>query len=309
MSSAQSPSRKATNVRALSTKVDADWTSVVPSAVRSRNLACTEHTVTSADRIRASLGAFCDGTTLSLEVEDALFEAFLEDDYDGKLHLTTLDDIEAGGAPIGLIFWREVPDDEMEEWLDFNMISTLQGSTQSQRHIGGGKSGDGILSDRRASSVLAVRQESVRWLTQSSSRTPMQKKTARSLDKPVLAVDDVTHAWVKIELLAVRKEYWGRSYGTLLLACALLEAYKLSNNRAVLHVAGGKSNVPAVRLYSKFGFLPVERGTVFQKPDKDLYVLGNIGRSLEELAWSETLDKRRKIEENGEEDSGVPRLQ
>ena len=53
----------------------------------------------------------------------------------------------------------------------------------------------------------------------------------------------------------------------------------------ILHVAGGKENIPALRLYDKFGFLPVPQGTVFGKPDKDLYVLGHVGQSLQRLCW------------------------
>lgn len=285
---------------ALSTKANVEWTSLVPSVVSSRHLACTEHTPSSAELIRASLEAFCDGTTLSLDVEDALFEAFLEDDYDGRLHLTTLDDNDSDGVPIGLIFWREVPEEEMQNWLDFDALSALWSSAQVQKtqQIGSDSDSGGDIADIRMSGLLAAREESVRWLSHSSSRA--LNKSSAALGQPSLPVaDGLTQAWVKIELLAVRKQYWGRRYGTLLLACALLQAYNLNNSRSLLHVAGGRSNVPAVRLYSKFGFLPVEQGTFFHKPDKDLFVLGNIGRSLEQLAWSEMWGEKRIGEGEG----------
>jgi hypothetical protein len=41
--------------------------------------------------------------------------------------------------------------------------------------------------------------------------------------------------------------------------------------------------------FSHFGFVSVPANTIFHKPNKDLYVLGNIRESLRELAWNETL--------------------
>ena len=100
----------------------------------------------------------------------------------------------------------------------------------------------------------------------------------------------------------MRKPFWGNRYGSLLLACALYEAYSLNNDRAILHVAGGYSNVPAVKLYQRFGFVgvPVGYGGLFNKPDRDLFVLGNIGAALQSLSWNECLalpdDERSSIE-------------
>jgi hypothetical protein len=114
-------------------------------------------------------------------------------------------------------------------------------------------------------------------------------------------IENLTHRWVKIELLAVRKPFWGNRYGSLLLACALYEAYSLNNNRAILHVAGGYSNVPAVKLYQRFGFVgvPAGDGGIFNTPDRDLFVLGNIGVALQSLSWKDCLalpDDRPSIE-------------
>ena len=66
------------------------------------------------------------------------------------------------------------------------------------------------------------------------------------------------------------------------------------NEHAILHIAGGgaSKNVPAGRLYARFGFVAIPRhdeGGPFVKPDRDLFVLGNIGRALGALPWEEVL--------------------
>ena len=70
----------------------------------------------------------------------------------------------------------------------------------------------------------------------------------------------------------------------------MLEASGTSSS----HVAGGRApkNVPAARLYARYGFVPMPRhveGGPFARPDRDLYVLGNIGGALRALPWEETL--------------------
>lgn len=120
----------------------------------------------------------------------------------------------------------------------------------------------------------------------------LQKKNTKKIDEEFK--EELMHAWIKIELLAIRKQYWGHRYGSLLLAVALYQAWLKHNNRAILHVAGGNSNIPAVRLYKRFGFLSVKAGEdddgVFHKPNRDLFVLGNIGNALQSLSWSDALN-------------------
>ena len=98
-------------------------------------------------------------------------------------------------------------------------------------------------------------------------------------------MEGLTHSWVKIELLAVHPDHWKQHVGTLLMACTMYQAHQQGGDRMILHVAGGKENVPAQRLYDKFGFVEVPQGTVFHKPDGDLFVLGHVGESLQQLCW------------------------
>jgi hypothetical protein len=114
-------------------------------------------------------------------------------------------------------------------------------------------------------------------------------------DDPNSIPADYAQKWVKVELLAVRQPWWGQKVGSLLLACAMYEAWRRNQKRTVLHVAGGTSNVAAVKLYQRFGFVPASG--LFHKPDRDIYVLGNMELALQSLLWDETLLLRPPVVE------------
>ena len=285
---------------------DASWPSLVSSAIAQCYLKKVTETPASAHHMldAAGGGSFAaEGGSLSMDVEQTLFESFIDDDYGGRLHLTTLRQNDEAGQVVGIVFWREVPDTEMREWINFDAlsasISDLRGlviddNGDDDEHTAG-KSG-ASRSSRHRRSLVPVREESLHWLYQAtSSRHLLQRgRKSRATNTSVEAlsreemIDGLTHRWVKIELLAVQKSFWGHRYGSLLLATALQEAYQQKSNRAILHVAGGYSNVPAVKLYQRFGFVGVRAGDggIFNKPDRDLFVLGNIGTALQSLYWS-----------------------
>jgi len=279
-----------------------DWPEKVSAAVQNRYLNRVEETPASAADVLESAESFCEGGALSIDVERTLFEAFVEDDYDGRLHLTTLRN--ESDAVVGLVFWREVPEDEMKSWINFDALSASVSDLRGMVNDVNAEivDDDSIHRQRHRSSLVPVREESLHWLYQASTsrRDLVSQPRGKALSREEV-IEDLTHRWVKIELLAVRKPFWGNKYGSLLLACALCEAYSLNNNRAILHVAGGYSNVPAVKLYQRFGFVgvPAGDGGMFNKPDRDLFVLGNIGTALQSLSWTDVLtlpDDRPSIE-------------
>lgn len=281
-----------------------DWLALIPSILERRNFHCQEQTMESAQKLidKGLLGNFTranENSFLSTEVEETLLESFVDNDYDGALHLTTLNDDNSSGRPIGFVFWREVPAQEMNAWIHWeNLRKKLLGEqeqkaikqqddethtkpTQEERDA---QQHPNHKKRRMRQSIKLVRDESIRWLEVASEANKRQSLLLKSTNMAPL-MKTLTHSWVKLELLAVHPDYWGKHIGTLLLACAMYQAYKKGEKHMILHVAGGPENVPALKLYEKFGFLPVPQGTVFEKPDKDLFVLGHVGESLQRLCW------------------------
>lgn len=271
-----------------------DWLRLIPSILEHRNFVCTEQTMESAREL-LDLGLLGNFTRtnkesfLSTQVEDSLLESFIEDDYDGALHLTTLDD-SLSGRPVGFVFWREIPNEEMKDWIHWeNLRKKLTGEQQQkiiEKEEPLEEPSDKQRKRKMRQSLRQVQNESIRWLevaSESSSNSTRQSLLRSSNLVPLM--ETLTHAWVKLELLAVHPDYWKQRIGTLLMACAMYQAYKRGEDHMILHVAGGKENLPALRLYDKFGFVSVPQGTVFQKPDKDVFVLGHVGESLQRLYW------------------------
>ncbi|KAL7536847.1 hypothetical protein ACHAWF_005590 [Thalassiosira exigua] len=271
---------------------------------RTAPLRCRDETPSSA-RVLLARGAFAaeDFLESSPEVERTLMEAYLEDDYEGRLHLTTLSAIagepgrrEGGGDDdevVGLAFWREVPRDEMGEWLDMKRIAeaVADGRLRAASEVPPSHGEEEDPSRHAARRMQLVRSDSVGWIE--SALRPCGDDTP----DPSSGTDDrlrtLTHDWIKIELIAIKRTHRARRLGTVLLGHVLARAHASHHNEhAVLHVAGGgaSKNVPAARLYGRYGFVPVPRhdeGGPFAKPDKDLFVLGNIGRALAALPWGE----------------------
>jgi predicted GNAT family N-acyltransferase len=261
-----------------------------PSALQSNGIICRDETPASAKELveRGQLHSK-DFIEESPDIENTLMEAFIEDDYDGRLHLMTLSmmrrDADGGDEHeiIGLSFWREVPVDEMRDWFDLNRISKMIANAAIEH-----KHDDDFAKKR----MKHIRTSSVNWIKNalmSIEANQDDESINNSITTQASIRQQLTHAWVKIELIAIKQNYRDHHLGNILLGCTLSKAHDLYNNdHAILHVAGGgaSKNVPAAKLYSRFGFVPVpnhEEGGPFVKPDKDLFVLGNIGKTLVDL--------------------------
>jgi hypothetical protein len=291
-------------------------TSLLPALLQTQNLKCNLETPQSASTLlsqnKLSPRDFIEQHP---DIERTLLQSFVEDDYDGKLHLMTLSTKEREEV-IGLSFWREVDDEEMREWLDLHRVEeTLERhghdemqqqplrniSTQQQREqqrqqqqaLSFKYDGDNKLSHCGKRTMEGIRSDSITWI-----RNALHSDTPRNHKKP--QHDHITkskvqqqliHAWIKIELVAIKRSHRSHHLGELLLACTLSKAYEHHDNHAILHIAGTSSkNVPATKLYTKFGFVELPRyreGGPFGEPDGDLFVLGDIGGCLERGAWEE----------------------
>mmetsp|Transcript_15417 Transcript_15417/g.29068 ORF Transcript_15417/g.29068 Transcript_15417/m.29068 type:complete len:332 (-) Transcript_15417:140-1135(-) len=288
----------------------------VPYILETQHIKCIHHTPESAQKLHETYGFFANGREMSHEVEQYLFDAFIDDDYDGLLHLSTLhsypeyqpdmdNDSMNIGPPMGLVFWREVPDEEMKEWFDWNRVrkalaNSYNSNSNSRDHsfLEGTdrKEDEDIIT---SSSISPTKKRKWHFVRQNSVESIQNMIESLHLSSSKLkehennaAEQELVHAWIKLELIAVRERYWGRHLGSLLLACALYNAHdQFDQSRVVLHIAGGEENIPAVKLYERFGFLPIRQGTVFHKPDKYMYVLGDIRYALGHTMW-----KGKKIE-------------
>ena len=260
----------------------------MPTALQSNNLHCQDETPKSAQHLvsQGKLNAL-DFIETSPEIEGTLMEAFIEDDYEGKLHLITMR--MANEEIVGISFWREIPSDEMGEWMDMKRIAKAIEDrilTTSVDH-----DHDKDLSHNTKKRMQLVKSESVNWIENAlkSSNTSSKHTVATSS-----TLETLTHKWIKIELVAIKQTYRAHHLGNMLLGFTLAKAHALHHNdHAILHVAGGgaSKNIPAAKLYRRYGFVDVpqhEKGGPFVKPDRDLFVLGNIGRVLNTtLPWDE----------------------
>jgi len=295
---------------------------------------------------------------LSREVEKTLFDAFADNDFDDTLHLLIVEEEEEYNTSVdhdesrvlGIVFWRDVPSKEMSDWLNLSNAKDMDEVMRLLEHVEEKSRHNDLpfsllqeestsspslpTTETRKRQLSVVRQHSaLSFLGNPRSRNHMDYNgdDTTSISSSTLPP---THAWIKIELLAVKKSFWGRRIGSLLLACCLYHAYmgntikssprllidadennsyaegledvernlilaNTADRRAIkghhkpssppaqhciLHVAGGKNNIPALKLYDRFGFLPASH--LFKKPNKDLYVLGDIGHSLERLFYA-----------------------
>ena len=254
----------------------------LPATLQSNGIICRDETPASAQELvsRGQLKAD-DFIETSPDIESTLMDAFIEDDYEGKLHLMTLSVLskDSGGHEIiGLSFWREVPSEEMKEWFDLNRVAKMIEKSRIEHEL------DNEFSNHAKSRMKLVRSSSVSWIQNALATTDTTYQNEHAL----------THAWVKIELIAIKQSYRDHHLGNILLGLTLSKAHESNNNdHAILHVAGGgANNVPAAKLYNRFGFVSVpkhDEGGPFTKPDRDLFVLGNIGKALDDLPLEETL--------------------
>jgi len=261
----------------------------LPATLQSNGMRCRDETPTSAQELlaRGQLDAK-DFIEVSPDIENTLMEAFIEDDYDGRLHLMTLsmmrrdadDDRHDIEEIIGVSFWREVPADEMGDWFDVERISKMITKSTIEHE------NDNDYSNDVKCRMKLVRSSSIKWIQNALASTNQDNETDTKA-----SIDQLTHSWVKIELIAIKQSYRAHHLGNILLGCTLAKAHE-HNEHAILHVAGGSKNIPAAKLYGRYGFVSVPRhdeGGPFSKPDKDLFVLGNIGKALDDLPFEEML--------------------
>ena len=277
----------------------------LPATLQANGVVCTDETPkTLEDLLSRNKLEVRDFIESSPDIAMTLIDAFIEDDFDGKLHLMTLSMLNqnnnaaaaAGGGGndgheiIGISFWREVDDGEMRDWFDIDRVAKMIDKSIEQSHE----------HEHEHESLKLVRRSSISWIQKALESTDSnQNSNYISRNTQESTIQQLTHAWVKIELIAIKQSYREHHLGHTLLGCTLAKAHEIARgDHVILHVAGGASkNIPAAKLYQRFGFVSVpthKDGGVFQKPDRDLFVLGNIGQALKDLSFEEILQTNEK---------------
>lgn len=280
---------------------------ILPTVLSSRNLDYRIETPVTASRLiseqQLSPSQFIE---LFPEIERTLLVSFIEDDYDGKLHFMTLNECNGNKREVvAIAFWREVDDGEMKAWLDLHRVKEIlkrhavedetsqqpvstTRNLQPQHRISFKCESDNALSKQGKQQMEMIRSDSITWIRNALNSNDNSRYN--NCTPTTSQVRELLHSWIKIELIAIKSTHRHHSLGEILLLCLLSCAYSLhGETHAILHIAGD-NNVAANRLYTKFGFVHLpkyEEGGPFEKPDRSLFVLGDIGGVLKRCPWKE----------------------
>jgi len=255
------------------------WPTLVRNLLSSRNVTPRLESPGSCKQLFEKGKLFrCTESHVGKEIESMILESFMDDLYEGQLHMLTLLESTSGLA-VGFVLWRDVEPIEMKDWLvDPEATRSVLNSTRSQRAA--------LLppSSNSFSSLLPVPKDNKAGF----AVVPSQLRAS--------LCQDAACGWIKIELVCTRPSWYGRGVGTMLLASCLVFAWLHQKQHAVLHVAGGELNVPALRLYRKFGFMAVGERS-FHKPNKNMFILPHIGQTLGAMNWQRLLLQKQQVPE------------
>eukprot|EP01051_Picozoa_sp_SAG22_P014036 SAG22_NODE_1647_length_3899_cov_39.380789_4_plen_375_part_00 len=141
----------------------------------------------------------------------------------------------AGAALVGLIFWRNLAAEEVEEWLAHPPAAM----------------GSAITAPAPAADTAAAELQ-----PEACDFAELETAGAGAAAAAASSAESSSQNWLKIELMATDRRARGRGIGKYLLSAALASATAQHGKKhAVLHVAGGlAANPTAAALYRKFGF-------------------------------------------------------
>lgn len=231
-------------------------------------------------------------------LEETVRDCFLEDSFDGQLHLMTIRDLsrtlpKIGHPIVALVFWRDLDRDEIYSWVEDvdacrrklleeqagEDIASADVPSPTPPPLDGSKPND----DGDQLSLVVRSQSDVKFnsaFDMSSLAEMLPDYSKKEL------VEDPYSGWIKIELVGTHPDHLRRGYARLLVVSVLLIAMVRDGKKsAVLQVAGGyKDNDAATALYLSLGFSIPPKG-MFKEPNENVLVLWSIGRGLEGLDW------------------------
>ena len=242
----------------MSPSSNSNLNTLLPTILSSRNLRYQQETPSTAS-ILSTQNKLIPSEFMELypDIERTLLTSFIEDDYDGKLHMMTLntntntdtDNTNNSDGDIrevvGIAFWREMDDDEMKEWLDLHRVEeTLKRHGEDDderqqedniplqlrqqqfveqnrpRRVSFRCPSDDRLSTRGKRRMEMIRNDSITWIRNAlnTHNNDKDKASNKRNSQPqhntiISPVNKLIHAWIKIELIAIKTTLPGAMLG------------------------------------------------------------------------------------------------
>jgi hypothetical protein len=262
-----------------------DFSAILSHHLSSRNLHYYHETHVTASRLLSERQLpHSQFVELFPENERSFLDSFLTNDFGDYLHFMTLNTINDNVREvIGVVFWRELEDQEMEDWLcalgaAAGLIPSLT-STNDQR-LSFQCQSDNALSQRGKQTMENIRSDSIRWLRDALN----SDDNIYRQEHYTPGVHQLIHAWIQIELVDIKSTYSHHpSLSELLVLCLLSCVYSLHGETHVIHSIDPSSS-DAIPKYTKFGFVHLSR---YQPAGNNLLLLADLGEVLERCPWGE----------------------
>ena len=249
------------------------WTLAVRRRLHSLHLALRLETPASLARLCATQPPFSADTHISLQLEQLIRDAFVDDLYEGALHCATVRD--ADDRAVGIVYWRDVDEADVRRWIKPQHAQhILDAATHDQPALP-------AASTHAQAALLAAddasgsEQDGV--MDALSAFSPYQQLTAAH--------------WLKVELLVTVPSHAHLHVATLLLSSALLlsaSSHSPAPTHSLLHIAGGSHNTAACALYSRLGFRAIPREWV-NEPNRDVWLMVDVMRWMRGSDWTRVL--------------------
>ena len=248
------------------------WTTAVRRRLHALDLSLQLETPATVTALYDNQPPFSTHTHVSLQLEQLIRDAYIDDLYDGRMHCATIRD--RCSRAVGIVYWRDVDEADVKRWIKpQHAQDILAAATDNQPSL--------PSTDFSAPALMsiddALQGDSDGVMAALSAFTPYQQLTAAH--------------WLKVELLVTVPSHAHLHLATLLLSSALLlsaSSYAPLPTHSMLHVAGGSHNTAATALYSRMGFHAIPREWV-NEPNRDVWLMVDAMRWVRGGDWVRVL--------------------
>ena len=248
------------------------WTTAVRRRLHTLHLSLRLETPTSLTQLYDNQPAFSSHTHISLQLEQLIRDAYIDDLYDGRLHCATLRD--DSDHAVGIAYWRDVEEADVKRWIKPQHAEQIL---------------DTATADQPALPTADTAQSTLPATDDAPAGDSDGVMAALSAFAPYRQLTSAH--WLKVELLVTVPSHAHLHLATLLLSSALLlsaSSYSPQPTHSMLHIAGGSHNTAAVALYSRLGFRAIPRDWV-NEPNRDVWVMVDVMRWMRGGDWVRAL--------------------